>query len=29
MLAAIFGISQIYKTTPPPAPIVITVPAAK
>lgn len=29
MLAAIFGISQIYKTTTTAAPIIITVPAAK
>lgn len=28
MLAAILGISQIYKTTPPPAPIIITIPGA-
>jgi Mg2+ and Co2+ transporter CorA len=27
MLAAIFGISQIYKATPPAAPIIITIPA--
>lgn len=28
MLAAILGISQIYKAAPPPTPIIITVPAA-
>jgi chemotaxis regulatin CheY-phosphate phosphatase CheZ len=28
MLAAILGISQIYKAAPPPVPIIITIPAA-